>query len=174
MRAIASACPAPPALLFTSRAAGAEMHSWYDLHGLSSRAAEPCKGIEDTRSMLDHMIGLEIEGGISERRIVLGGFSQGGASALYSGVRQPHGLAGPFLFSARRSSRCVHVWVTRVMLMRHQRCLPRVHHAGIMGLSSYLPLPQLTKDLSLSPAAKRTPIFLSRCAYHLCMPYVRA
>ena len=104
------------------------MHSWYDLHGLSTRAAEQCKGIEDTRSTLDHMIGLEIEGGISERRIVLGGFSQGGASALYSGVRQPHGLAGPVTHThppththththtdtARRSSRCVHIWVTRV------------------------------------------------------------
>ena len=71
------------------------MHSWYDLQGLSSRSAEPCQGIEDTRMMLDHMVGMEIEGGISERRIVLGGFSQGGASALYSGIRQPHGLAGP-------------------------------------------------------------------------------
>lgn len=76
------------------------MHSWYDLHGLKTRAAEPCNGIEDTRSMLDHMIGLEVEGGISEQRIVLGGFSQGGASALYSGVRQPHGLAGSCLSSA--------------------------------------------------------------------------
>ena len=70
------------------------MHSWYDLQGLSSRSAEPCQGIENTREMLDHMIGMEIEGGISERRIVLGGFSQGGASALYAGIRQPHGLAG--------------------------------------------------------------------------------
>ena len=69
------------------------MHSWYDLQGLSSRSAEPCQGIENTREMLDHMIGMEIEGGISERRIVLGGFSQGGASALYAGIRQPHGLA---------------------------------------------------------------------------------
>jgi len=70
------------------------MHSWYDLQGLSSRSAEPCQGIEDTRMLLDHMIGMEIESGISERRIVLGGFSQGGASALYTGIRQPHGLAG--------------------------------------------------------------------------------
>ena len=105
---------------------GAEMPSWYDLHGISNRAAEQCHGIEDSRALLDHMIGLEIEGGISERRIVVGGFSQGGACALYTGIRQPHGLA------------------------------------GILGLSCYLPLPQLTKDLTLSPAAKSTPILLSR------------
>lgn len=76
--------------------AGAEMPSWYDLQGLSARTAEPCTGIEATRSMLDHMIGMEIEAGISERRIVLGGFSQGGASAIYTGIRQQHGLAGLF------------------------------------------------------------------------------
>jgi len=35
---------------------------------------------------------------------------------------------------------------------------------GIIGLSSYLPLPQLTKDLKLSPAALKTPVFLSRYA----------
>lgn len=106
---------------------GAEMPSWYDLHGLP-RAAEPCEGIEATRAQLDHMIGMEIEGGISERRIVLGGFSQGGSCALYTGIRQRHGLA------------------------------------GIMGLSSYLPLPHSTEDLVLSPAAKNTPILLCRGA----------
>jgi poly(3-hydroxybutyrate) depolymerase len=73
---------------------GAEMPSWYDLHGISNRTAEQCQGIDDTRALLDHMIGMEIEGGISERRIVLGGFSQGGDSALYTGIRQRHGLAG--------------------------------------------------------------------------------
>ena len=41
---------------------------------------------------------------------------------------------------------CVYVWVC----------------AGLLGLSSYLPLPQLTDDLTLSPAAKNTPILLTR------------
>ncbi len=47
------------------------------------------------------------------------------------------------------------------------------HDAGIIGLSSYLPLPQLTKDLSLSPAALKTPVFLSRYARLRMQPRTR-
>ena len=69
--------------------------------------------------MLDHIIGMEIEGGISERRIVLGGFSQGGASALYAGIRQPHGLAGVCACACVRVFVCVcaRAFVCVLMLM---------------------------------------------------------
>ena len=40
------------------------------------------------------MIGKEIERGIPAARIVLAGFSQGGAVSLYTGLRYPERLAG--------------------------------------------------------------------------------
>jgi predicted esterase len=42
------------------------------------------------------LIEKEVEGGIPSNRIVLGGFSQGGAMAIFSGVTAPKKLGGIF------------------------------------------------------------------------------
>lgn len=46
--------------------------------------------------MLGAIIDAELSSGIPSSRIILGGFSQGGAMSLFTGLTQPHRLAGVF------------------------------------------------------------------------------
>ena len=73
---------------------GMPMRAWYDILGLSQGAAEDAPGIRASAVLADRFIAKERESGIQANRIVLAGFSQGGAIALYSGLRQAAALAG--------------------------------------------------------------------------------
>ena len=73
---------------------GYAMRAWYDIIALDRRAAEDEQGIRASQSLITELIGRENARGILTERIVLAGFSQGGAMALYCGVRYPQRLAG--------------------------------------------------------------------------------
>lgn len=77
---------------------GEAMPSWYDiiqLGGNRDRSLEPCHGIEDSRKIMLNLIREEVEShGIPHDRVVLGGFSQGGAMSLFTGLQMPNRLAG--------------------------------------------------------------------------------
>lgn len=70
------------------------MPAWYDITDLSDRAKEDFDGLEDTRRQIGEIIDGEIKQGIPSHRILLGGFSQGGASALFTAYRYNKPLAG--------------------------------------------------------------------------------
>jgi phospholipase/carboxylesterase len=73
---------------------GDRMRAWYDIVGLDRRSPEDEAGIRDSsRAVLD-LVRRERERGIDWSRIVLAGFSQGGALALFSALRWPERLAG--------------------------------------------------------------------------------
>jgi phospholipase/carboxylesterase len=73
---------------------GLRMRAWYDLYGLDLLRREDAEGIRDSSRLIAALIEREIERGIPGERIVLAGFSQGGAMALFTGLRQPNRLAG--------------------------------------------------------------------------------
>ena len=73
---------------------GYAMRAWYDIIALDRRAAEDEKGIRASQSLVMELIGRESARGVPAERIVLAGFSQGGAMALYCGTRYPERLAG--------------------------------------------------------------------------------
>ncbi len=73
---------------------GMQMRAWYDIYSLGVRDREDVSGIRESAAMLDGLIDRERTAGISTQRIVLAGFSQGGAIALQAGVRYPQPLAG--------------------------------------------------------------------------------
>lgn len=78
-----------------------------------------------SRDYLNGLIQKEIAAGVPSERIVLGGFSQGGAMSLFAGVTSP------------------------------------VKLGGIIGLSSYLLLPEKIKNLiPEGNPNKDTPIFM--------------
>ena len=58
------------------------------------------EGIRKAAEMVHSMIAEEVALGIPTKRIVLGGFSQGGALALYSALTFPEPLAGIISLSA--------------------------------------------------------------------------
>jgi phospholipase/carboxylesterase len=74
--------------------AGYVMRAWYDIYSLDSLDREDSKGLEQARDIVDTLIRREMARGIPPQRIVLMGFSQGGAVALYAGLRYPQTLAG--------------------------------------------------------------------------------
>jgi lysophospholipase-2 len=67
---------------------GMSMPSWYDIVGLDERANENCKGIEISRTRITSILEEEhANTGLPYRRMVLAGFSQGGALSLYTGLQ---------------------------------------------------------------------------------------
>jgi phospholipase/carboxylesterase len=73
---------------------GYAMRAWYDIIALDRRAAEDENGIRASQALITQLIRRENTRGIASEHIVLAGFSQGGAMALYSGTRYPERLAG--------------------------------------------------------------------------------
>jgi phospholipase/carboxylesterase len=106
---------------------GYAMRAWYDvsfgdLEGKSRQADE--KGVRASQAAIDGLIEREIGRGIAAEKIVVAGFSQGGAIALQCGLRYPQRLA------------------------------------GIMALSTYLPLAQ-SLPAEAAAANRSIPIFFA-------------
>lgn len=78
---------------------GMSMPAWYDILGLTPRDKEDFDGLQASALSVKKMIDGEIEKGISPNRIVLGGFSQGGAVTLYTLFSLDYNLAGGVSFS---------------------------------------------------------------------------
>jgi phospholipase/carboxylesterase len=73
---------------------GMPMRAWYDILQLNRLAAEDEPGVRSSYAALQMLIRRENERGVASEHIVLAGFSQGGAMALYSGTRLPERIAG--------------------------------------------------------------------------------
>ncbi|HET9049194.1 MAG TPA: dienelactone hydrolase family protein [Chiayiivirga sp.] len=103
---------------------GMRMRSWYDILGFDPHSPQDEVGIRTSVQRVEQLIAREVARGIPSHRIVLAGFSQGGAIVLNAGVR--HGA----------------------------------RLAGIVALSTYLPLAETLTDES-STANRATPIFMA-------------
>ncbi|MDE2218817.1 MAG: dienelactone hydrolase family protein [Gammaproteobacteria bacterium] len=73
---------------------GLPMRAWYDIAALQRRAAQDEAGIRLADAAIRALISRENARGIATQHIVLAGFSQGGALALFTGTRLPEKLAG--------------------------------------------------------------------------------
>ena len=95
---------------------GQPMRAWYDIYvdtggDLSFNAKEDEQGFATSAQIVDYFIQQQIRAQIPSHKIVLAGFSQGGALALYTGLRYPQPLAGvvalscylPFEATARQT-----------------------------------------------------------------------
>ena len=117
--------------------AGAVMRAWYDVLGLDGVRREDEKGVRLSQTRVEALIDREKARGITADRLLLAGFSQGGAIALQTGLRHPERLA------------------------------------GIIALSTYLPLPAVLKA-EASEASRRTPIFMAHGVADPLIPLSRA
>jgi len=73
---------------------GFVMPAWYDIRDVDLRHRHDEAGIRKSALEVEALIAREGERGVAPDRIVLAGFSQGGAIALHVGLRHPHRLAG--------------------------------------------------------------------------------
>jgi phospholipase/carboxylesterase len=90
--------PHAPSMAVT-RNNGYVMPAWYDLYAPSESQKEDMAGITRSEGYLNSLIDNEIKRGIASDKIVLAGFSQGGAIALHSATRYPKKLAGVLALS---------------------------------------------------------------------------
>jgi phospholipase/carboxylesterase len=74
--------------------AGMRMRAWYDIFGFESQSGQDEAGIKASAAAVSALVGRENARGIPASRIVLAGFSQGGAMSLYIGARYPQKIAG--------------------------------------------------------------------------------
>jgi len=73
---------------------GMAMRAWYDIKGMDIADKQDEDGIRASMQAVEALIEREIERGVPAGRIVLAGFSQGGAIALSLGLRLERQLAG--------------------------------------------------------------------------------
>jgi len=112
----------------------------YDIKGLDSRAKEPCDGLDDSLRHVAGLIDKEIAAGVPANRIVVAGFSQGGAMALLAGLTHPRSLGGvvcawPAPFSTKETDARAHALRT--------------------AMSGYLPRPS---EFAVHKANANTPV----------------
>jgi len=119
---------------------GYVMRAWYDvsfgdLEGKTKQADE--KGVRASQAAIEQLIAREVSRGIAAEKIVVTGFSQGGAIALQTGLRHAEKLA------------------------------------GIMALSTYLPLAQ-SLATEAAPANRSIPVFYAHGTHDAVIPMAMA
>ena len=78
---------------------GMRMRAWYDIVDLAPGGPQDEAGIRDSAAILVRFIQRERDAGIAANRVVVAGFSQGGAIALHAALRFPERLAGVMALS---------------------------------------------------------------------------
>eukprot|EP01083_Nonionella_stella_P262938 893680_1 len=85
--------PTAPLLNITFQG-GQKCTAWHDIEDLQNLQNNKFEYKEDSKRLIDELIENEVKAGIDPSRIILGGFSQGGAMAIYSGLQYASKLGG--------------------------------------------------------------------------------
>jgi phospholipase/carboxylesterase len=72
---------------------GMRMRAWYDIADGALRREDE-RGVRASQALIEDLIAREKTRGTAASRLVLAGFSQGGAIALQTGLRHPERIAG--------------------------------------------------------------------------------
>ncbi|KAL4236316.1 acyl-protein thioesterase [Mactra antiquata] len=86
-------CPTAPVMPVTLNG-GFRMPSWFDIRSLHPDGPEDKEGIKAACEILKGLIDNEEKNGISADKVFVGGFSQGGAVALYTALMSEKKLGG--------------------------------------------------------------------------------
>lgn len=73
---------------------GYVMRAWYDIRNVDLQRQEDESGIRKSQVSIEQLIAEQIELGFKPEKIVLAGFSQGGAITYQTGIRSSYKLAG--------------------------------------------------------------------------------
>ena len=76
------------------------MPAWSNIYGLDMNSPEDKPGFDLTSARLARIVQSEIDKGIPPSKIIIGGFSQGGAAAIHYSLRSPHSFAGAIALSS--------------------------------------------------------------------------
>lgn len=73
---------------------GYSMRAWYDIYSLTNLQQEDHSGIHASQQAIQQLIEQQRNDAIASTRIILAGFSQGGALALHTGLHYQYKLGG--------------------------------------------------------------------------------
>ena len=73
---------------------GVPMRAWYDIVSMDFRSRADAAGVAESVEQVEALITREMDRGIPASRIILAGFSQGGAITLSAGLGRAEALAG--------------------------------------------------------------------------------
>jgi len=122
---------------------GYEMRAWYDIRDFSLTGREDREGITEATDRIQDYVRREAEAGVAPNRVVLAGFSQGGAVALHAGLRSASPLAGLVALS------CYLPFASRVQAEVGQtnRGLPILMCHGTQDAVVAIELGQMSRDV---------------------------
>jgi phospholipase/carboxylesterase len=129
---------------------GYEMRAWYDIKALALSGPEDDAGIRESELRVRQYVSQEIESGIPAERIVIAGFSQGGAIALQAGLRYPERLAGIMALSTYLPLR----GSLAAELSAHARTLPILMCHGQSDNVVPIALGSMSRDVMLQSGVK--------------------
>lgn len=75
------------------------MRAWYDIVGMEIAQRQDERGMRESVAELEELVAREVARGVASDKILLAGFSQGGAIALACGLRHVHKLGGVIALS---------------------------------------------------------------------------
>ena len=113
---------------------GMKMRAWYDIRDMDLSNRADAAGVDESVAQVEALVAREGGRGVPASRVLLAGFSQGGAIALAAGIRRREPLA------------------------------------GLIALSTYLPLGQATLA-PLTGAARAQPVFMAHGLHDPVVPY---
>ncbi len=73
---------------------GMPMRAWYDIRDMDLANRADAQGVDESVAQVEALVAREAERGVPASRVLLAGFSQGGAITLAAGVRRREPLAG--------------------------------------------------------------------------------
>ncbi len=79
---------------------GMRMRAWYDIKTLTAEGRADEAGMGESALRVGELVAAERTLGIASERIVIAGFSQGGALAMHAALRHPEPLGGLLVLSA--------------------------------------------------------------------------
>ena len=104
---------------------GARMRAWYDIRDMNLASRADSEGVAESVAQVEALVAREAERGIAPARLLLAGFSQGGAITLAAGIARARPLA------------------------------------GLIALSTYLPMTPQQAQAMLTPEAPSQPVFMA-------------
>ncbi|MFN7136538.1 MAG: alpha/beta hydrolase [Thermomonas sp.] len=113
---------------------GMRMRAWYDIRDLDLAHRADLAGVDASLAQVQALIEREAARGIPPQRLLLAGFSQGGAVTLAAGLAR------------------------------------QVPLAGLVALSTYLPMPAQTARERLQPQAAAQPLFMAHGTFDPVVP----
>ena len=114
---------------------GMRMRAWYDIVGMDFATRADAAGIEESVAQVEALVEREAGRGIAAERLLLAGFSQGGAITLAAGITRSRPLA------------------------------------GLIALSTYLPMTPAQAQAALKPEAASQPVFMAHGQFDPVVPY---